>query len=195
MSERIRILIREQIVTIISAVSALLAVIGAIVLSVIVKFRGGGGTGGSPPKDEGALKKWLDQLADALNRLAGMAVEDFPAIVGNAVGAILSFLGKTVGFVAEHTWTLIVFVAGLIGVWLMQKVSGKQTRKKQYWARLVFHDLHLGFRGIGNSVPTRSVLYAPVQIRHWPLHKRGLSTNSSLNENMSQYSPGPYYIT
>ena len=28
--------------------------------------------------------------------------------------AILSFLGKTVGFVAEHTWALIVFVVGLI---------------------------------------------------------------------------------
>ena len=36
-------------------------------------------------------------------------------------GAILSFLGKVIGFAAEHTWTLIVFAAGLIGVWLMQK--------------------------------------------------------------------------
>ena len=38
-------------------------------------------------------------------------------------GAILSFLGKAVGFVAEHTWTLIVFVSRLIGVWLMQRVK------------------------------------------------------------------------
>ena len=36
-------------------------------------------------------------------------------------GAILSFLGKAVGSVAEHTWALIVFVAGLVGVWLMLK--------------------------------------------------------------------------
>ena len=55
-------------------------------------------------------------------RLVGKAVEVLPAIVGNVVGAILSFLGKAVGFVAEHTWALIVFVAGLIGVWLMQRV-------------------------------------------------------------------------
>ena len=40
------------------------------------------------------------------------------------IGAILSFLGKALGCVAKNTWALIVFVAGLIGVWLMQKVSG-----------------------------------------------------------------------
>ena len=82
-----------------------------------------GGTGGSPPKEEGVLKKWLDRLANALKRLAGKAVEPLPAIAGSVVGAILSFLGKGVGFVAEHTWALIVFVAGLAGWWLMQKVK------------------------------------------------------------------------
>ena len=52
----------------------------------------------------------------------GKAVEALSDIVGSIVGAILSFLGKVFGFVAEHTWTLIVFVAGLIKVWLMKKV-------------------------------------------------------------------------
>ena len=41
----------------------------------------------------------------------------------SVIGAILSFSGKAVGFIAEHTWALIVFVAGLVGVWLMQMVS------------------------------------------------------------------------
>ena len=41
----------------------------------------------------------------------------------SVVGAILSFLGKAVGFVAEHTSALIVFAAGLVGVWLMQNVK------------------------------------------------------------------------
>lgn len=45
------------------------------------------------------------------------------AIVGSVAGAILSFFGKAVGFVAEHAWALIVFVGGLIGVWLMQNVK------------------------------------------------------------------------
>ena len=53
------------------------------------------------------------------------AVEALPAIVESVVGAILSFLGKAVGLVAEHAWVLIVFVAGLFGVWLMQKAKKK----------------------------------------------------------------------
>ena len=49
------------------------------------------------------MKNWLDSLANALRRLARKAVEALPAIVGSVVGAILSFPGKAVGFVAEHT--------------------------------------------------------------------------------------------
>ena len=133
LAERIRTLFREQGITIISILTALSVIISTIVLSITGVFGGGGGGGGgsaSPPKDEGALKKWLNRLADALKRLAGKAVEALPAIVGSVVGAILSILGKAVGFVAEHTWALIAFVAGLIGVWLMQEVSGKQAGRK-----------------------------------------------------------------
>ena len=97
--------------------------ISTIVLVVTGVFGGGGGTVGSPPKDSGTLKKWLDRLMDALKKLSGKAAEVLLAIVGSVVGAILSFLGKTFGFVAEHTWALIVFVVGLIGWWLMQKVK------------------------------------------------------------------------
>ena len=62
-------------------------------------------------------------MEDALKSLAGKAAEPLPAIVGKVVGAILSFLGKVVGFAAEHTWALIVFLAGLIALWLMQRVK------------------------------------------------------------------------
>ena len=93
--------------------------ISTIVLAITGVFGEGKGARGSTPKDEGALKKWLDRLADALQRLAGQA----KAIIRSIVGAILSFLGKAVGFVAEHTWALIVFVAGLVDWWLMQKVK------------------------------------------------------------------------
>ena len=98
--------------------------VSTIVLAITGAFGGGsGGAGGSTPKDEGILKKWLDRLAYALKRLAGKAVEALPDIAGSVFCAILSFLGKTVGFVAKHTWALIVFVAGLVGWWLIQKVK------------------------------------------------------------------------
>ena len=77
--------------------------ISTIVLAIAGVFGGGGrGAGGSPPKDEGILKKWLDRLPDALKRLAGKAVEALSAIVRSVVGAILSLLGKAVGFVAKN---------------------------------------------------------------------------------------------
>ena len=97
--------------------------ISTTALAITGVFGGGRGTGGSPAKGRGTLKKWLDRLADALKRLTGKAIEALPAIVGSVVGAILSFLGKAVGFVAEHTWALIVFVTGLIGVWLIEWVK------------------------------------------------------------------------
>ena len=80
-------------------------------LAITGVFGGGGRAGGSPPKDEGILKKWLGRLANGLKRLAEKAVEALPAIVGRFAGAILSFLGKVVGFIAEHTWALIVICA------------------------------------------------------------------------------------
>ena len=91
--------------------------ISTIALAITGAF--GGGTGGSSQKDNGCL----DRLANALKRLAGKAAEALSVIVGSVPDAILSLLVKAVGFVAEHTWDLIVFVIGLIGVWLMQKVK------------------------------------------------------------------------
>ena len=64
-------------------------------------------------------------------RLAGKAVEALPAIVRSVVGVVLSFLSKAVGFVNEHVWALMVFAAGLIAVWLKQRVSRKQGGKKK----------------------------------------------------------------
>ena len=123
LAERIRTLFREQGRTIFSILTAFSMTISTIVLAITGVFGGGKGTGGSTSKDEGVLKKWLVRLANALKRLAGKDVEALPAIAGSILGSILSFLGKAVGCVAENTWALIVFVAGLVGWWLMQKVQ------------------------------------------------------------------------
>ena len=44
------------------------------------------------------------QASRSTKKARGKSVEALPAIVGSVVGAILNFLGKTVAFVAEHTW-------------------------------------------------------------------------------------------
>ena len=99
LAEKIRMLFREQGITIFSILTALSVTISTIVLALTSVLKEGGG-GGSPSKDKGVLKKWLDRLADALKRLAGKAAEALPAFVGSVVGAILSFLVKAVEFVA-----------------------------------------------------------------------------------------------
>ena len=107
LAQRIRTLFREEGITIFPILTALSMIISTVALAITGVFGGGGGgVGGSPPKDEGTLKKWLHRLPNALKRLAGKAVEALPAIVGSVIGAILSFLGKAAGFVAEHTWAL-----------------------------------------------------------------------------------------
>ena len=100
LADRIHTLFSEQGITMFSILTALSMTITTIVLVITGVFGGVGRvTGGSTPKDEGILKKWLDRLADALKRLAGKAVEALPAIVGSVVSTVLSFLGKAVGFV------------------------------------------------------------------------------------------------
>ena len=123
LAERIRTLFKEQVITIFSILTAFSKTVATIVLTTDGVLRGGSGETGGSPKDKGTFKKWLDRLAHALKRLAGKAVEALPAIIGSVVGAALSFLGKAVGFLAENTWALIAFVAGLIGWWLMEKVK------------------------------------------------------------------------
>ena len=125
LGEKIRTLFREQGITIFSVLTAVSMLISTIALAV----TGGGRAGapGSPQKDEGEFGKWLkkqlNRLTNALKRLAGKAVAALPGIIGGVVGPILSFLGKTVGFFAQHTWALIVFAVGLIGAWLIRRVQ------------------------------------------------------------------------
>ena len=124
LGEKLRTLFREQGITIISILTAVSMIISTIVLAVT---GGGGSPSGAPPKDQGELRKWLkkqlNRLANALKRLAGKAVSALPGIIGSVIGAILNFLSKAVGFVAEHTWALIVSVVGILGVWLWQRVK------------------------------------------------------------------------
>ena len=122
LGEKIRTLFREQGITVFSVLTAVSMIISTIILAVT-----GGGTPGPPPKDEGEFRKWfkkqLNRLANALKRLAGKALAALAGIIGSVVGAILSFLSKTVGFFAHHTWALIAFAVGLIGAWLIRRVK------------------------------------------------------------------------
>ena len=57
LADRIPTLFREQGITIFSTLTALSMTISTIVPAITGVFGGGGNAGGSPSKDEGALKK------------------------------------------------------------------------------------------------------------------------------------------
>ena len=104
LAESIRTLFKEQGITIFSILTAFSMTISPTVLAITGVFGGiSRGAGGPTPKDKGALKKLLDRQANAPKRLAGKAAEVLPAIVRSVVGKILSFLGKAIALVAEHT--------------------------------------------------------------------------------------------
>ena len=69
LAEKICTLFCKQGTTIFSILTALLETISTIALAITDVFGGVGETGGSPPKDEEVLKKWLDRSAEALKDL------------------------------------------------------------------------------------------------------------------------------
>ena len=93
LAERIRTLFKEQGITIFSILTAFSMTITTLV-PAITGTGGGEGTGVTPSKDKGTLKKWLDKVADALKMLVGKAAKALPAIIGSIVDVILSFLER-----------------------------------------------------------------------------------------------------
>ena len=92
--ERIRILFCEQSITIFSIVTALSMIISTIALAVAGVFGEEGGARDAPPKDERVLKKMVRQAG----RCTQKTCRKFCRSIACYVGAILIFLGKSVGF-------------------------------------------------------------------------------------------------
>ena len=71
LAERIRTLFCEQGITIFSILTALSMTISTIILAIKGVFRGGVGTGGSPSKDKGVLKKMVRQASRYTQKTRG----------------------------------------------------------------------------------------------------------------------------
>lgn len=122
LAERIRTLFREQGITIASILTAL----GFAISTLVLTLTGGTVTPPPPPSpsspsDPGWVKKQLKHIAELLKKLAAKALDALPGIIGSIVSWLLSFAGKVVGFMAEHLWTLIVLIAGVLLTRIKQK--------------------------------------------------------------------------
>ena len=105
LAEKIRMLFREQGITIASILTAIGMAIGVLVEALL---PGGGGPAASPPppKDEKGLKEWirhkLKALALLLGRLGIKAAEALPGIIGAIISWILNRVKEVVGWVSQN---------------------------------------------------------------------------------------------
>ena len=125
LGEKIRMLFREQGITIASIHTAIRMAIGVLIEALL---PGGGGTmasGGEPPKDEKGLKEWirnkLKALASLLSRLGIKAAEALPGIFGGIISWILNRAKDVVGWVSQNQWALVVGIGGLIYTYMVTR--------------------------------------------------------------------------
>ena len=130
LGERIRTLFREQGIPIATIITAL----GMTISTLVLALTGGSGGGAppqppQPPAGKGGAREWIKKhlrsLGRALAKLAGKAAAALPGIIGSIVSWLLSLLGKTVGWMGENLWAVLLAVGGLLLVaareWLLPK--------------------------------------------------------------------------
>ena len=120
--EKIRILFREQGITIASILTAIGVLVEALLPDGAAPALGGGEP---PPKDEKGLKESvryrLKALAFLLGKLGMKAAEALPGIIGGIISWILNRAKDVVGWVSQNLWALVVGIGGLIYTYIVTR--------------------------------------------------------------------------
>ena len=122
LAEKIRMLFREQGITIASILTAIIMAISVLVEAL----PGGVAPEGKPlPKDKKGVKEWprnkLKALALQLGRLSMKAAEALPGIIGAIISWILDRVKEVVGWVSQNLWALVVGIVGLFYMYMVTK--------------------------------------------------------------------------
>ena len=127
--EKIKLLFREQGLTI----TAVLTAVGLLISTIITSLTGGGGIGNSsstPPKHPNNVKEWvknkLRALARVLGRIAAKTTAALPGIIGSIIAGILNFLKKAVVAASEHVWLFLTCIGTLISYRLMYQPKSEK---------------------------------------------------------------------
>ena len=131
--ERIKLIFREQGLTIGAIMTTVGLLIGLIVQATKSVVTGGsGGSGGSGGGGDGFVKRGLKNLASALKALAAKAAAALPGIIGTIVSFLLKSGAAVVSFFAEHLWAFGMAVGFVIyQVFINNTDIGKKVENKR----------------------------------------------------------------
>jgi len=122
LAERLHTLFREQGVTITSILTALGFIVSTIVLAIQNALGGGVPTPAPTPSDRGGITDWvkkqLQNLGKLLKALAGKDAAALPGIIGAVVSWLLKTVGSVAVWLAEHLWALAIALVAAAAVWL-----------------------------------------------------------------------------
>ena len=125
LGERMRILFKEQGITIVSILTAVGMAIGVLIEALLggpsTSTPTSGGTSGGDKK--GGAKEWikneLKALSQLLGKLADKALASLPGIIGSIISWILNRAKEVVGWLSQNLWALITGVGVLIYTYFM----------------------------------------------------------------------------
>ena len=130
LGERIRTLLKEQGITIVSILTAVGMAIGVLVEalfspSVSTTTSTSGGTSNGNTRKGGGSKEWiknkLKALSQLLGKLADKALASLPRIIGSIISWILNRAKEVIGWLSQNVWALITGVGVLVYTYFMTK--------------------------------------------------------------------------
>ena len=131
LGERIRILFKEQGITIVSILTALGMTLGVLIEALL------GGPSTSTPTSQstttsdkkGGAREWiknkLKALSQLLGKLADKALASLPGIISSILSWILNRAKEVIGWLSQNLWALITGVGVLIYTYFMTKTRRK----------------------------------------------------------------------
>lgn len=129
--ERIKLIFKEQGLTIGAIMTSIGLLIGLIVQATKT-VAGGSGGGGSSGQNDNFVKRGLKNLASALKRLAAKALDALPGLIGTIVSFLLKSGAAVVSFFAEHLWALGLAAGAIIyDVFVNNTRIGKEIEAKR----------------------------------------------------------------
>ena len=121
LKERLKILWREQGLTLVATLTAIGMTISTLVLALLPSGAAGGGGGKPPHKVRDWVKKGLKSLGRLFGKLGKWALSALPGALGAIISGIFNFLKTVVVKAAEYTYATIGAGVALVSYLILKK--------------------------------------------------------------------------